>query len=116
MLRDIIHKKLDSIKMGGSANDDLLSLLLQSTYLNFTTEDKNKKNNGITIDDVIEECKLFYFAGQETTSVLLTWTLILLSMHPTWQQKAREEVLHTCGMNTPDFESINHLKIVSSGA
>ncbi|KAH7658375.1 Secologanin synthase protein [Dioscorea alata] len=95
MLTDIIHKKLDSIKMGGSTNDDLLSMLLQSTNLNLATEDKNKKNNEITIDDVIQECKLFYFAGQETTSVLLTWTLILLSMHPTWQQKAREEVLYT---------------------
>ena len=60
----------------------------------------------MTVDDVIEECKLFYFAGQETTATLLTWTMILLSMHPNWQEKAREKTL--------DFEAINHLKIVSS--
>ena len=113
MLRDIIHKKLDSMEMGGSASDDLLGLLLQSYNQNASSKDKNK-NDGITIDNIIEECKLFYFAGQETTSVLLTWTLILLSIYPNWQQKAREEVLHTCGKNTPDFESISHLKIVSS--
>ncbi|KAJ0962636.1 hypothetical protein J5N97_027758 [Dioscorea zingiberensis] len=62
MLRDIIHKKLDSMKIGENADDDLLSLLLQSNTMNVAAEDKNKKNNGITIDDVIEECKLFYFA------------------------------------------------------
>ncbi|KAH7658374.1 Secologanin synthase protein [Dioscorea alata] len=72
-----------------------------------------KKNNTITIDDVIEECKGFYLAGKDTTANLLTWMLILLSMHPIWQQKARDEVLQTCGENMPNFESLNRLKIVN---
>lgn len=112
-LRDVIHKKLDSMKMGGNADDDILSLMLQSANLNIAGEDKNTKNNKITIDDVIEECKGFYLAGKDTTANLLTWMLILLSMHPIWQQKARDEVLQTCGENMANFESLNHLKIVS---
>lgn len=62
---------------------------------------------------MIEECKLFYFAGQETTTDLLTWSIIVLSMHPNWQDKARAEVLEICGTKTPDLEAINRLKIVS---
>jgi len=88
------------METGASKSSDLLGLLLQ-----FTTGDNQKYR--ITIEEVIEECKLFYFAGQETTSTLLTWTLVLLSMHPVWQQKAREEALRTCGKNAPDIESIS---------
>lgn len=104
MLRVMIDRKLKSMETEGS--DDLLGLLLEYTNV----DDKMYR---ITIDEVIEECKLFYFAGQETTSTLLTWTLVLLSMHPVWQQRAREEVVKICGKNTPDIESINHLKFVT---
>ena len=66
------------------------------------------------MEDIIEECKLFYFAGQETTANWLTWALVMLSVHPHWQQKARQEVLETCGKQTPDIDAINRLKVVST--
>ncbi|KAJ4834925.1 hypothetical protein Tsubulata_043549 [Turnera subulata] len=104
-LRNIIHMKEEALRNEDSDNaNDLLSLLLRS---------KAQADNELTIDDVIEECKLFYFAGQETTANLLTWTLVLLSMHPNWQEKARGEVLHICGKRIPDIDDINRLKIVS---
>lgn len=104
MLRGMIYKKRRAMQNGESGDGDLLGLLLQCI---------EGKGNEMTIEDVIEECKLFYFAGQETTATWLTWALILLAMHPEWQEKARQEVLQICGNKTPDADSLNRLKIVS---
>ena len=103
-LREMIHKKEQAIKNGEFRDNDLLSLLLEC---------KEQSDNDMTVEDIIEECKLFYFSGQETTANWLTWTLIILSMNPKWQKKAREEVLQICGMRIPSTENINRLKVVS---
>ncbi|KAG9447966.1 hypothetical protein H6P81_014094 [Aristolochia fimbriata] len=114
ILRNIIHKKEAAMKEGGSTDDSLLGLLLNSCSNEESNEiEKIGKKRGLSIEDVTEECKLFYFAGQETTAVLLTWTMILLSMYPTWQEAARKEVMELCGKEVPDFETINRLKTVT---
>lgn len=54
------------------------------------------------------------FAGKYTTYNLLMWTTILLAMHPTWQELARDEVLRVCGArDTPSTDDIAKLKTVS---
>ena len=98
LLRGIIEKREKAINLGEASNDDLLDLMIKSNLKHFQ-EHGNSKNTRMTTEEVIEECKLFYFAGQETTSVLLTWTMVVLSMHPSWQVRAREEVLELFGKN-----------------
>ncbi|XP_024196439.1 cytochrome P450 CYP749A22 [Rosa chinensis] len=85
---------------------DFLGLLLKAH------RDSNK-NQRISVDDLVDECKTFYFAGQETTNTLLGWTVFLLAHHTDWQEEARKEVLQLFGKETPNPDGIAELKTMS---
>ena len=112
LMNNIITKRENQMKMGEACNDDLLGILLESS-LKEVQEHGNKKNAGLTIEEVVEECKVFYLAGRDTTSVLLVWLMVMLGKHLDWQIRAREEVLRVFGQNKPDFNGLNNLKVVS---
>ncbi|KAJ4826926.1 hypothetical protein Tsubulata_025540 [Turnera subulata] len=83
---------------------DLLGLMIQASY----------SSPYMTVNDIVEECKGFFFAGKQTTSNLLTWTTVLLAMHPHWQVLAREEVLRVCGSrDLPTKDDLVKLKTLS---
>lgn len=111
-LKDMINKRVKILKEGGENKNDLLGILIETNHKEIK-EHGNNVNVGMNIEDVIQECKLFYFAGQETTSTLLVWTMVLLSRYPEWQARAREEVLQIFGNKKPNFDGLNNLKIVT---
>ncbi|KAL6615627.1 hypothetical protein ACP70R_037897 [Stipagrostis hirtigluma subsp. patula] len=111
LLKGIVTKREQAIKNGHADDSDLLGLLLQSNMKE--SQERGSSKQMMTMDDIIGELKLFYFAGMETTSVLLTWTMIVLSMHPEWQDRAREEVLRVFGKKQPDHDGANQLKVVT---
>ncbi|KFK33156.1 hypothetical protein AALP_AA6G337900 [Arabis alpina] len=100
LVRLIERRRLNAGDVRETAAKDLLGLMIQA------------KN--VTVQDIVEECKSFFFAGKQTTSNLLTWTTILLSMHPEWQAKARDEVLRVCGSrDVPTKDHVVKLKTLS---
>ncbi|KAI5083144.1 hypothetical protein GOP47_0002887 [Adiantum capillus-veneris] len=82
---------------------DLLGLMLSA---------RKEEDPTMTLQDIIDECKTFFFAGHETTTSLITWTVMLLANHPEWQESARKEVLSLFGTSCPNADLLNHLKII----
>lgn len=108
LLRGIIQQREKAMEreeaLAMDGGGDLLGTLMESN--------RREKGQGMSIDDVIKECKLFYFAGSETTSLLLIWTMVMLSHHQEWQSRARHEVLQVFGQRQPSYDGLNRLKIV----
>ncbi|ESQ48509.1 hypothetical protein EUTSA_v10022214mg [Eutrema salsugineum] len=106
VLRRTISNREIAIEAGEAPSDDLLSILLESNL-------GQAQGDGMSIEDVMDECKSFYIAGQETTSVLLVWTMVLLSQHKDWQARALQEVMHVFGNKEPDTEGMSQLKVMT---
>ncbi|KAC9216384.1 hypothetical protein E3N88_46192 [Mikania micrantha] len=109
-IKKIINKRLTTKENGESSKGDLLGILLDS---NDKVKLQGYTTFGLSIDEVIEECKLFYIGGQETTASLLVWTMILLGQHTNWQDRARDEVSKVFGDRKPDIDGLSHLKIIN---
>ncbi|OMO72108.1 Cytochrome P450 [Corchorus olitorius] len=101
-------KKREEKVFSGEANSfgtDFLGLLLNAFH-------DPDKNNRLSEQDLVDECKTFYFAGHETANSALAWIVLLLAIHPDWQEKARKEVFEVCGNQKPQYEGIGKLRIV----
>eukprot|EP00252_Welwitschia_mirabilis_P012666 TRINITY_DN279_c0_g1_i12.p1 TRINITY_DN279_c0_g1~~TRINITY_DN279_c0_g1_i12.p1 ORF type:complete len:513 (-),score=67.01 TRINITY_DN279_c0_g1_i12:208-1746(-) len=103
-IRKSLKVLIASREKSENLGDDLLGLMLSAS--------KNNQEQ-LSIEEIVDECKTFYFAGHETTAVLLSWVMILLGMHEEWQIQARNEVLHVIGKdNYPTADTIGRLNTV----
>lgn len=79
-LMRVINSRL--VSQGSGYGNDLLGLMLEACAA--TDKEGEEEKLTLTMDEIIHECKTFFFAGYETTSILLTWTVFLLSVYPEW--------------------------------
>ncbi|XP_063949163.1 cytochrome P450 734A1-like [Daucus carota subsp. sativus] len=104
--RDTMRMIIEASRKTSVNSLNFLSMLMSG--------DINKHGPRLEIEEVIDECKTFFYAGKEATANALTWALLLLAQHQEWQNKAREEVLLVCKDNEhPTVETLPELKIVS---
>ncbi|TYJ14753.1 hypothetical protein E1A91_A10G138400v1 [Gossypium mustelinum] len=105
---EIVKKRENKVASGGaeSFGCDFLGLLVKA----FNNPDEKNK---ISMEDLVDECKTFYFAGQETVNASLAWAVLVLAIHRDWQDKARREVMEIFGSQYPHSEGLAKLKIMS---
>ncbi|XP_047062158.1 cytochrome P450 709B2-like [Lolium rigidum] len=106
ILINIIESRLATKDITGYG-EDMLGVMLE------TCTPDQVQNPLMSMEEIMEECKTFYIAGHETTSLLLTWAVFLLSTHQEWQEKLREEVERECGKEIPTSHVLSKLKLVN---
>ncbi|CAI0543049.1 unnamed protein product [Linum tenue] len=106
--------KLIDVRRESSSSATAASPAPAKDLLGLMIEASKSRPNDVTPNDIVEECKSFFFAGKHTTSNLLTWTTVLLAMHPRWQALARDELLRVCGSrDIPSKDDLIKLKTLS---
>ncbi|MBA0751196.1 hypothetical protein Gogos_002554 [Gossypium gossypioides] len=105
---EMVKRREKNVSVGESDNfgNDFLGLLINAY------RDSDEKNR-FSVEDLVDECKTFYFAGQETTNSLLAWTVLVLAIHTEWQEKTRREVFEAFGDRNPNSEGISKLKVMN---
>ncbi|KAL3521344.1 hypothetical protein ACH5RR_019493 [Cinchona calisaya] len=88
-----------------SSERDLLQLLLEGAINDM---DKNSSKKFI-----VDNCKNIYFAGNESTAVAISWCLMLLALHPEWQDRIRDEIAQVCPDGLIDADSIHKMKMMT---
>nr|KAG5710944.1 hypothetical protein BaRGS_013678 [Batillaria attramentaria] len=63
-------------------------------FLDILLTAKDDSGQGMTPLDIRNEVDTFMFAGHDTTSSAISWTLYSLCEHPEYQQRVQEEVDH----------------------
>ncbi|MDT0293443.1 cytochrome P450 [Mesonia ostreae] len=81
--REILNKVVEKRKASGKREDDLLDMLLDTRYDDYSEMDTRQ---------LLDEILILFTAGHETTSNALTFTCELLARHPKEQEKIYEEV------------------------
>lgn len=111
LLMEIIQSRKDCVEVGRSSSygNDLLGMLLD--------EMQNKRRGGneefsLNLQLIMDECKTFFFAGHDTTALLLTWTVMLLASNPSWQDKVRAQIKEVCNGFTPSIDHLSKLTLV----
>ena len=107
---EIIQSRKDGVETGRSSSygKGLLGMLLAETQKSGTSE-----GFSYTLQLVMDECKTFFFAGHETSALLLTWTIMLLATNSSWQEKARAEVAEVLGDGPLSPDHVSKLNLVS---
>lgn len=80
----IIQEIIESRNASNGDFNDLLNMLLETRY-----EDTGE---GMSMQQLIDEIKVLFIAGHETTANALTFTLHFLGKNPDLQQKVFEEI------------------------
>ena len=101
VLRQAVDHVITERRRNPSDSADLLSMLLAAR-----DEDTGE---GMTDEQLRVEVTTFLLAGQETTSLALTWTWYLLSQHPAAQRRLEHELDTVLAGRPPDYADIAHL-------
>lgn len=111
LLHDVINGRLQALRKGvmsEQGNHDILGRTLASA-----TDGWDESAQEFNMASVRNYFKALYFAGIDTTSNVLNFAMLMLALHPEWQERARAEVSENLGEEQSwSSSAVSRLKVV----
>ena len=107
MLRAAVEHVISERRRNPSEQSDLLSMLMSAR--------DEETGESMTDEQLRVEVTTFLLAGQETTSLALTWTWYLLSQHASARSRLEEEIDSVLGQRPPghcDLANLPYTRMV----
>jgi cytochrome P450 len=104
VLRAAVDHVISERRRSPADTADLLSMLMSAR--------DEETGEAMTDEQLRVEVTTFLLAGQETTSLALTWTWYLLSQHPGAAQRLEEEIDAVLGGRPPKYADLANLAYV----
>lgn len=101
LLREAVDYVIRERRRNPDDTPDLLSMLLAAR--------DDDTGEGMTDEQLRVEVTTFLLAGQETTSLALTWTWYLLSQHPQARQRLEDELDDVLSGRPPEYADLASL-------
>lgn len=110
ILRGVVNDRLEAAARNktSSYGDDLLGRMLTAA-----TDGWEEDTPEFNLASVLNNCKLFYLAGQDTVANVIVFTMLMLALHPEWQDRARKEILEViCHNESFNTSLLSRLKVL----
>ena len=99
---ELIRKFIRDRRESDKAYDDLLQMLLDARY----------EDNAAPMDEqqLLDEIKILFVAGHDTTGNALSWVWHLLAKHPEWMTAIQTEISAQLSGPFPSYEEVPQLQ------
>ena len=101
VLRGAVEHVISERRRHATDHPDLLSMLMSAR--------DEETGEAMTDEQLRVEVTTFLLAGQETTSLALTWTWYLLSQHPSARERLEQEIDAVLGGRPPAYADLANL-------
>ncbi|CAH1271250.1 CYP4F12 [Branchiostoma lanceolatum] len=108
----IIKKRREELE----SNPEILAEKKRLDFIDILLTAQDEDGRGMTDEEIREQVDTFLFAGHDTTSSTLCWTLYSLAQHPQYQEKVQKEVdelLSGRDDDTIEWDDLNKLTFLT---